>query len=133
MIRTQTILQSVLILTLAMAAAPANSAEAWQVFHCELEDGKTEAGVIAAAKKWLKAARTMKGGEELRASIHFPMAAASGEHDFRIVLKAPSFAAWGTFWDGFEGSPAQKVDQETGHILSCASSTLFEAVAIDIE
>ena len=129
----KTIVQSVLISTLAMVAAPAHSAEAWQVFNCKLEDDKTEADVFAAAKKWLKAARTMKGGEELRVSVHFPMAAASGDSDFRIILKAPSFAAWGTFWDGFEGSPAHKVDQETDEILSCASSGLFEAVAIDIE
>ena len=129
----KTIVQSVLISTLVMVAAPAHSANAWQVVDCGLEDGKTEVDVIAAAKKWLKAARTMKGGEELRVSIHFPMAAASGDSDFKLIVKAPSFAAWGTFWDGFEGSPAHKVDQETDEILSCASSRLFEAVAIDIE
>lgn len=129
----KTIVQSVLISTLAMVAAPAHSAEAWQVFDCELEDDKTEADVFAAAKKWLKAARTMKGGEELRVSIHFPMAAASGDSDFKLIVKAPSFAAWGTFWDGFEGSPAHKVDQENDEITACPSSALFEAVAIEVE
>ena len=129
----KTIVQSVLISTLAMVAAPAHSAEAWQAFDCELADDKTEADVIVAAKKWLKAARTMKGGEELQVSIHFPMAAASWDHDFKLILKAPSFAAWGTFWDGYEGSPAHTVDLENDEITACPSSTLFEAVAIEVE
>ena len=116
-----------------MVAAPAHSAEAWQAFDCELADDKTEADVLAAAKKWLKAARTMKGGEELQVRIHFPMAAASWKSDFLIVINAPSFAAWGTFWDGYEGSPAHKVDQEDNEIATCPSSTLFESVAINIE
>lgn len=129
----KTIVQSVLISTLAMASAPAHAADAWQVFNCELVDDKTEADVIAAAKKWLKAARTMKGGEELQVSVHFPMAAASWDSDFKLILKAPSFAAWGTFWDGYEGSPADKVDQEHDEITACPSSMLFEAVAIEVE
>ena len=129
----KTIMKSVLISTLAMAAAPAHAAVAWQVFDCELVDDKTEADVIAAAKKWLKAARTMKGGEELQVSIHFPAAAASLGSDFKLILKSPSFAAWGTFWDGYEGSAAHKVDQENDEITACPSSALFEAVAIEVE
>ncbi len=129
----KTIVQLVLISTFAMGAAPAHSAEAWQAFDCELVDGKTDADVIDTAKKWLKAARTMKGGEELQVRIHFPMAAASWKSDFLIFLKAPSFAAWGTLWDGYEGSPAHKVDEENPEITNCPNSELFEGVAIEIE
>ena len=89
------IVQSVLISTFAMAAAPAYLAEAWQAFDCELVEGKTDVDVMAAAKRWLQAARTMKGGEDLQVSIHFPVAAASWDTDFKILVKAPSFAAWG--------------------------------------
>ena len=129
----KTIVQLVLISTFAMVAAPAHSAEAWQAFDCELVDGTTDADVIDTAKIWLKAARTMKGGEELQVSIHFPMAAASWNSDFKVIIRAPSFAAWGTFWDGYEGSPAHKVDEENPEIANCPSSTLYEGVAIDIE
>ena len=101
---------------LAFGATPAMSAEAWQAFQCELIDEATESDVLAGAKKWLAAARTMKGGENIRLSIHFPVAAASADHDFVFILRVPSFAEWGMFWDGYEGSPAHKVDQATDSI-----------------
>lgn len=129
----KTIVRSVLISAFAMVAAPAYAAEAWQAFDCELVGEKTEADVIAAAQKWLKAARTMKGGEEMQVSIHFPVAAASGGSDFKMILKAPSFKAWGTFWDGYKGSPAHKVDEETDEITECPSARLFEGVVIKVE
>ena len=127
------IVQSVLVSTLVMVAAPALSAEAWQAFDCELVEGKTDVDVMAAAKRWLQAARTMKGGEDLQVSIHFPVAASSWNSDFKIVLRAPSFAAWGTFWDGYEGSAAHKVDQEETEITNCPNSELFEGLTVEVE
>ena len=130
----KTIMWCALVSMLPMLAAPAYATEAWQAFSCQLEDDdKTEADVVAAAKKWLKAARTMKGGEELRVSVHFPVAAAAGDSDFKMILIAPSLKAWGTFWDGYKGSPAHKVDQETDEITTCPSSRLFEGVVIEVE
>ena len=118
---------------LALAAAPAYASgmEVWQVFDCKMEEETTEEEILAAAKKWLQAARTMKGGEQLRASVHFPVAAASGDTDFNFVIKAPSFAAWGTFWDGYKGSPAHKVDQESDEITQCPNSRLFEGTVVE--
>jgi hypothetical protein len=50
-----------------------------------------------------------------------------------MILKAPSFKAWGTFWDGYKGSPAHKVDEETDEITECPSARLFEGVVIKVE
>ena len=80
-----------------------------------------------------KAARTMEGGKDLQVSIHFPVAAAAGDSDFKLILRAPSFKAWGTFWDGYDGSPAHKVDQEADEITTCKESRLFEGVVINVE
>ncbi len=119
---------------LPMLANPAYATEAWQAFSCQLEDDdKTEADVVAAAKKWLKAAKTMEGGKDLQVSIHFPVAAAAGDTDFKLILRAPSFKDWGTFWDGYEGSPAHKIDQEADEITTCKESRLFQGVVIDVE
>ena len=124
---------SVAAALLALSSTPALSAEAWQAFQCELIDEATESDVIAGAKKWLAAARTMKGGENMQLSVHFPVAAASAEFDFVFILKAPSFADWGMFWDGYEGSPANEVDKESDAITVCPSARLFEAVEIQPE
>jgi hypothetical protein len=123
-----------LMALLSTAAFPAHATEAWQAFDCVLEEDETEKEVIAAAEKWLKAARSMEGGEELRVSVHFPMAAGgAGDSDFKLILVAPSFKAWGTFWDGYEGSPAHKVDQESDEITTCTKSRLFEGVVIEVK
>lgn len=128
------IMRYALVSMMSMAAAPAYANEAWQAFNCQLEDDdKTEADVVSAAKKWLTAARTMKGGEELRVSVHFPVAAAAKDSDFKLILIAPSFSAWGTFWDGYDGSPAHKVDKEANEITTCTESRLFDGVEIEVD
>jgi len=124
-----------LVALFSTLAIPAHAIEAWQAFNCVIEDDqKTEKDVIAGAEKWLKAARTMEGGKDLRVSVHFPVAAGgAGDSDFKLILVAPSFKAWGTFWDGYDGSPANKVDQEAKEITNCTKSQLFEGVVIKVD
>ena len=127
----RTLWHSIIIAAFALGATPVLSDEAWQAFDCKLVDEATEDEVIAAAEKWLAAARTMQGGEKMELRILIPHAARSGETDFLFVLKAPSFAAWGTFWDNYEGSPAHKIDEESDAITGCPNSRLYESVAIE--
>lgn len=123
-----------LVVLLSTATFPVHAIEAWQAFDCVLEGEESEKDAIAAAKKWLKAARSMEGGEEMRASVHFPVAAGgAGDSDFKFIVIAPSFKAWGTFWDGYEGSPAHQIDLETDEITTCTRSRLFEVVVIEVE
>jgi len=44
-------------------------------------------------------------------------------------LKAAA-AEWGLFWDGYEGSPASKVDQGSQSKAICPDSALWEVVEI---
>jgi hypothetical protein len=126
----KTILGLVLISMLAIVAAPAHSAAAVQMWRCEMEDGTHEADVIAAASKWLNAAKTMKGGEKLEASVHFPVAVNNaGALDFLFVLVAPSFEDWGKFWDGYEGSPAAAIDKKNDK-TACPNSAVWESVKV---
>ena len=123
-----------LVVLLSTATFPVHAIEAWQAFDCVLEGEESEKDAIAAAKKWLKAARSMEGGEEMRASVHFPVAAGgAGDSDFKFIVIAPSFKAWGTFWDGYEGSPAHQIDLETDEITTCTRSRLFEGVVIEVD
>ena len=123
---------SVMLFAVVMvAAAPAYSAQVKQVFSCEEEEEATEAGLKALAKEWLKAAKTMKGGENMEVSLFFPVAVdKTGEIDFLFVVSAPSFAEWGLFWDGYDGSPASKVDQGSNSKAICPDSALWETVEI---
>lgn len=114
-----------------VAAAPAYSAQVTQVWSCEEEEGATETNLKAAAAEWLEAAKTMKGGENMEVTLFFPVAVdKTGETDFLFVVTAPSFAEWGLFWDGYEGSPASKVDQGSNSKAICPDSALWESVEI---
>ena len=125
----KTIVGLVLTSMLAIVAAPAHSAVAMQMWRCAMEDGTSEADVTAGASEWLSAARTMKGGENLQASVHFPIAVNNaGDLDFLFAVTAPSFEEWGKFWDGYEGSPAAKLDHK--NIVSCPNSAVWESIKI---
>ena len=116
---------------LMVIAAPAYSATAVHVFACEQDDDATQASLDAAAINWLKAARTMKGGANLKATVYYPVAARMAlENDLFFIVTAPSIAEWGEFWDGYAGSAAEKVDQENREIVICPSSALFESVEV---
>lgn len=119
-----------IISMLTLIAFPAYSATTVQVYSCEMDEDATEAQVIAGAGKWLKAAKTMKGGENLTLHLEFPVAVDMEDDDFVFVVTAPSFSEWGTFIDGYNNSPASKVDLELIDIADCPNSSLWESIEI---
>lgn len=125
----KTFLQLVLFSVLTFAAAPAYAGQAVHIFACEVQDDVTEEKMEASASAWLKAAKTMKGGENLQVYLHHPVAAKMDKGDVLIVVVAPSLTEFGMFWDGYKGSAADNLDKtDTG--IACPDSVLFEAVQI---
>lgn len=117
-----------MVATLLAFAAPAYSGgQAMQIYYCSQDEDASDEQVDEIAMAWLKAARSMKGGENLQGYLRFPVAADAGEDDFVVVLIAPSFAEWGTFTDGYAGSPAEDVDDQFEEIADCTRSTLWES------
>ena len=127
----RTIVQLVIIFLLMAVATPAYSSTVSQFFKCEQDDDATEAALFATVSKWLKAAKTVEGGKDLTASLHFPIAAAMGETDFSLVITAPSAAAWGTFVDNYPGSVAQALDVEWDELAACPDSALIRSVKVE--
>ena len=93
-------------------AAPANAENIVQLWSCKLNDGKTSADLVAVSSAWLKAAKSMEGGEDAKAYLEFPMVANAGDGDFTFVLVVPDTAAW-------------------GEVASCSSSSLWESAEIE--
>ena len=126
------ILRLMIVTILLLAAIPAHS-EVVQVLTCEQDDDATEAALEAQAVKWLKAARGMKGGDQLEMRLLHPWVAEMGQKDFSVVVIAPSLEAWGLFFDNYKGSPAAEVDSGFNDLADCADSSLWESVIIDVE
>ena len=127
-----TIVRLMLVFMLMFVAAPAYAAEATQMWKCEMDEDTSEEEVTALAREWLKTAKTLKGGERLKAYVYFPVAVnAIGEADVWFVVTAPSFEEWGKFWDNYAGSPANKVDERNVEMgVVCPDSALWESIEI---
>ena len=130
-VRLMLVVMLMIVPMLMIVAAPAYAGEATQMWRCELDDDITEEEVIANAQEWLKAAKTMKGGENLEAYAYFPVAVNNmGETDMIFMVTAPSFAEWGMFWDSYVGSPAAGADKEND-LVDCPNSALWEAFKVE--
>ncbi len=126
-------LVSVMLSVMMFAAAPARSAVATQMWKCEMGDDTTEEEVEEAAKKWLKIARQMNGGDQLEAFVYFPVAVnVVGNTDFMFIVVAPSFAEWGKFWDEYQVSDAADADQANADI-DCPDSALWQSVKVETD
>jgi hypothetical protein len=126
--RTRWMLFAVMMAAVAPAFAGGKATQMWK---CELHDDATEGQVMKGAQEWLAAARTMEGGKNLNAYVHFPVAVnATGEHDAVFVLTAPTFKEWGKFWDGYKGSSAAKVDKANDEYVACPDSGLWESMKV---
>ena len=124
------LMRLVLVTMMMIAAAPAYSATAMQMWKCEIDDDVSEADVKADAAKWLAAAKKLKGGEGLEAYVNFPVAANNmGETDAILIVTAPSFEAWGKFWDAYGGSEAAKLDAENDKVV-CPDSAVWESFKV---
>ena len=121
----KTFIRLMIISMLMLVASPAYS-DAIQIFNCEYEGDATEDDVMDMAEKWLAAAKTTKGGENLKLYLRFPVAAAVDDIDFKFVVTAPNFAEWGTFTDSYDLSKLQEIDDELFKIADCDDATLWE-------
>jgi len=118
---------------LMILTAPAFSAPVSHFLKCEQDDDASRKDLETLASKWLKAAKKIKGGENLEAYLHFPVVAQMGKTDFALVLVAPSIKEWGEFADGYEGSAeVQKLDKEWDELAACPNSALWKTIKVTI-
>ena len=127
----KTFLSFIIVSMLTFMAVPAHASTAVQIFACEEGENASEEKIEELASKWLKAAKTMKGGANLQAFIYYPSAANMKTGDLLFMVQAPSHAEWGQFWDGYKDSPAEKADAESRDIVLCPDSNLFEVVKVN--
>ena len=127
----KSIMQFMFISMLMMVAAPAWSDAALHIITCQQDDELTDEKLEAFSAEWLKAAKTVKGGENLELRLNFPVAAKAGEIDVAIMVIAPSFAEWGAFMDNYAGSAAEDADSNSQEGLDCANGTLWESLKVE--
>ena len=127
-------LVSVMVFAVVMvAAAPAFAAKASQTWKCEMGNGISENEVIVKGKEWVKAARSIEGGESIKANLRFPVAVdATREVDVLLEVVWPTFEEWGRFWDNYSGSEAAMLDDKNaGEGIICPDSAVWEVDSLN--
>lgn len=115
----------------AAGVAPAAANDFDHVWSCELKPGKTLDDARAVAGTWLAAARSMKNGEALQVSIRYPIIVSDSESRFDFVVRAPSLAVWGAFYDNYDdGTPVADADVKFSDVASCSGSTMWESIGV---
>ena len=127
----KSLLGLVIVAVLVFGAVPASAGEPTQVWRCEMEDGVSEEDVEAMAAAWLKAAKTVPGGANFKASVFFPVAVnLVDDTDVWFVVTAPSFAEWGKFWDNYGDSAAGDIEDQHKEKIVCPDSALWESIKV---
>ena len=113
-------------------ASPAAANDFEHVWTCEMKPGQNLDAARAVARTWLAAARSMRGGERLQAFIRYPIILGQSENRFDFVVRAPSLAAWGAFYDTYDdGSPVSDADLKFAEVASCSGSAMWESIGVD--
>lgn len=114
-------------------AAPAFANGVVQVWHCEMSEGATEEEIEGIAMEWIKAIKGMDGGSEATLQVMFPVAVnATGQVDFQVVLRLPSFTAWGKMWDNYQDdSQAALADERNKGLADCPDSAVWEVADLE--
>ena len=115
---------------LLLVAAPVSADLATHILLCDQDEDVTDDQVEAIAAEWFKAAKEVKGGENLELYLNFPIAAKAGEIDFAMMLIAPNFTEWGEFMDNYPGTLAEDIDDKYEDELDCGDGTLWESLKI---
>ena len=103
-----------------------------QVWTCELNAGKSLDDARAVSAEWLKAARSMEHGEKLQAYIRYPIIVSDSGNRFDFVVRAPSLAEWGAFYDRYDsGTPVAAADEKFAEVAACSGSTMWESIKVE--
>ena len=114
-----------------LLTAPAFADSIVQIWDCKLNDGKTGEDLAAVSSAWLKAAKSMEGGDAIQVSLEFPVAAPAGDGRFNFVMIIADTKTWGVFNNDYSDSPAGEADEAWGEVATCSGSSLWASVDIE--
>jgi hypothetical protein len=112
--------------------APALANNVIQIWVCELHEGKTGADAVDVSEAWLKAARSVAGGEDLDVLLRLPIAANVADDSFRFVLIAPDARSWGTWFENSSTDVSLAQANDTwNEVAFCSGSSMWAGVPIE--
>jgi hypothetical protein len=106
-------------------------ADVMEVMNCKFNDDKTGADLVAVSSAWLKAAKSMEGGEDLEVYLDFPLVADTEDGEFLFVAVFADMKTFGVFMNGYSGSPAAEADEAWYEVATCSGNSLWDSFEIE--
>ncbi len=126
------IIATLVLLLTYLFSAPVFANNVIQIWVCQLHDGKTGADAVEVTEVWLKAAKSVAGGEDLNVILRLPIAADAADDSFRFVLIASDATSWGVWFDNSSTDFALAEANTTwNEVASCSSSSMWAGVPIE--
>ena len=104
----------------------AAAAEVAQLWHCELEEGKTEADEKAGNDRWVKFVNENVEGGGVRTFAGHAMV--GNLNKFIYVDTFPSLEAWAEKEAAMQTPEGQEIEQALEETATCESSSLYRVV-----
>jgi len=106
-------------------------ADVMEVMNCKFNDDKTGADLVAVSSAWLKAAKSMEGGEDLEVYLNFPLVADTEDGEFLFIVVFADTKTYGVFMNGYSNSPAGEADEAWYEVATCSGNSLWNSFEIE--
>ena len=117
--------------SILLFTASASADSVLHIWSCQLNDGKTIQDAVDASSAWLKAAKTVEGGEDLAVYVDVGIAANVSDGHFNFVLVVADAKTWGT-WYGAPDPDGVGAEAEAAwsEVAACSSSSMWNSIEI---
>jgi hypothetical protein len=118
------------IVIMFLFTAPAFGDSIVHTWTCKLHDGKSMDDMVDASSAWLKVVKSLKGGENVKLFLEFPIAANNVDGTFNFVVVAdepgPMAITWGLTSDIFEATT-----DTWWEFAACSGSSLWQSIEVE--
>ena len=110
--------------------APAFGDTIVHTWTCKLHDGKSMNDMVEASSAWLKVAKSVKGGEDLKLFLEFPIVANTVDGTFNFVVVGDEVGPMEITWS-LDSDILEDAEDVWWEFAACSSSSLWQSVEIE--
>ena len=110
--------------------APAFGESIVHTWTCKLHDGKSMDDMVDASSAWLKVVKSVKGGENVKLFLEYPIAANTVDGTFNFVVVADELGPMAITWS-LTSDILEDAEDTWWEFAACSGSSLWQSTEIE--
>ncbi len=110
--------------------APAFGDSIVHTWTCKLHDGKSMDDMVDASSAWLQVVKSVKGGENVKLFLEYPIAANTVDGTFNFVVVADELDPMAITW-GLTSDILADTTDTWWEFAACSGSSLWQSIEIE--